>query len=103
MPKPRGDALAWSSEPFGDNAFGDLSGRVDFSAARAVLTPTLIARQVRGALRLGNGEVSIDAVEGTLAGGRASGQLALRRGVDGLEARGSFALLNADAGRRAAE
>jgi len=98
MPKPRGDALAWSSEPFGDNAFGDLSGRVDFSAARAALTPTLIARQVRGALRLGNGEVSIDAVEGTLAGGRASGQLALRRGVDGLEARGSFALLNADAG-----
>lgn len=97
MPKPRGDAPAWSSEPFGDNAFGDLSGRVEFSAARAALSPTLIARQVRGALRLGNGEVAIDAVEGTLAGGRASGQLALRRGADGLEARGKFALLNADA------
>ena len=74
MPKPRGDALAWTGEPFGDNAFGDLAGRVDFTAARAALTPALIARQVRGALRLGNGEVAIDGVEGTLAGGRASGR-----------------------------
>ena len=97
MPRARGDALAWSGEPFGDNAFGDMSGRVDFTAARAALTPALIARQVRGALRLGNGEVSIDDVEGTLAGGRASGQLVLRRGGDGLEARGRFALANADA------
>ena len=97
MPKPRSEALAWSGEPFGDNAFGDLSGRVDFTAARATLTPTLIARQVRGALRLGNGEVTIDNVEGTVAGGRASGQLAMKRGGDGLEARGKFALSNADA------
>ena len=67
------------------------------AAARAALTPALTARQVRGALRLGNGEVAIDDVEGTLAGGRASGQLALRRGGDGLEARGRFALANADA------
>ena len=52
---------------------------------------------MRGALRLGNGEVAIDDVEGTLAGGRASGQLVLRRGGDGLEARGRFALANADA------
>jgi large subunit ribosomal protein L24 len=97
MPKARGDALAWSGEPFGDNGFGDISGRVDFAAARAALTPALTARQVRGVLRLGNGEVSIDDVEGTLAGGRASGQLVLRRGGDGLEARGRFALANADA------
>jgi large subunit ribosomal protein L24 len=97
MPKPRGDALAWTGEPFGDNVFGDLAGRVDFTAARAALTPALIARQVRGALRLGNGEVAIDGVEGTLAGGRASAELVLRRGGEGLEARGKFALANADA------
>ena len=97
MPRARGDALAWSGEPFGDNAFGDMSGRVDFTAARAALTPALVARQVRGALRLANGDVSIDDVEGTLAGGRASGQLAFRRGGDGLEARGTFAIANADA------
>lgn len=97
MPKSRADALAWSGEPFGDGVFGDLSGRVGFTAARAALTPALTARQVRGALRLDNGEIAIDDVEGTLAGGRASGQLVLRRGGDGLETRGKFSLMNADA------
>ena len=75
MPKPaRADAAAWPGEPFGESVFGDLAGRVDFSAARATLSPTLTGRQLRGALRLGGGEVAIENVEGTLAGGRASGQ-----------------------------
>ncbi len=97
MPRSRGEGAGWSGEPFGDTVLGELSGRVDFTAARAMLTPALTARQVRGAVRVRNGEVAIENVEGTLAGGRVSAQLALRRGADGLEARGSFALANADA------
>ena len=83
MPKSRrGDAPAWAGEPFGDNAFGDLAGRVDFTAARAALTPALIARQVRGALRLGNGEVAIEERRGHARGRpreRTTGAAARRR------------------------
>jgi hypothetical protein len=48
-------------------------------------------------VRLSAGEVAIEGVEGTLAGGRANARLVLRRNADGLEARGRFALIGADA------
>jgi large subunit ribosomal protein L24 len=57
----------------------------------------LQARQVRGALRLGVNEVAFDDVEGTLGGGRAKAQFSLKRGSEGLEARGQIALIGADA------
>jgi large subunit ribosomal protein L24 len=97
MPKMRGDNAVWTGEPFAEGMFGDLVGRVDFTAARAALTPALTARQLRGAVRFGAGEVALEDVEGTLAGGRASGQMTLRRGSEGLEARGRIALIGADA------
>src|SRR5262249_13846088 len=75
---------------------GALSGRIDFTAARAALTPTLIARQARGAIRLDAGAIAFEDVEASLANGRVSAQLALRPAADGLEARGRFALMNAD-------
>lgn len=95
MPKARGD-VTWSGEPF-EAAFGDLTGRVDFTATRAVLTPALTARQVKGVLRFAAGEISVEGVEGMLAGGRGSAELLLRRGGDGLAARGKITLVNADA------
>ena len=64
---------------------------------RAALTPALVARQTRGSVRLGAGEVAIENVEATLAGGRANGQLSLRRGADGIAARAKFSLLGGDA------
>jgi large subunit ribosomal protein L24 len=97
MAKVRGDAPLWTGEPFGEAPFGALAGKVGFTAARATLTPALTARQVRGVVRFSAGEVALEDVEGMLANGRATGQLALRQGLDGLEARGQFALLNADA------
>jgi large subunit ribosomal protein L24 len=97
MPRPRGDAPLWTGDPFGESVLGDLEGRVDFTASRAVLAPALSGRQVRGSVRLSAGEVAIEDVDGTLAGGRASARLVLRRSVDGLEARGRFALIGADA------
>ncbi len=97
MPRARGDAPAWTGEPFGESVLGDLEGRVDFTASRAALSPALTGRQVRGLVRLSAGEVAIEGVEGTLAGGRANARLVLRRNADGLEARGRFALIGADA------
>jgi large subunit ribosomal protein L24 len=93
----RADTPVWAGEPFGDSALTDYSGRIEFTAVRATLAPNLIGRQVRGAVRLAPGEVAIEEVEGTLAGGRASGQLVLRRNADGLGARGRIALTGADA------
>jgi large subunit ribosomal protein L24 len=112
MGRARGDAPAWSGEPFGDVGFGDLglgflgvgalgtgdlSGKVDLTVGRATLAATLAARQMRGVLRFGAGEVALENVEGTLANGRATGELALRQSPDGLVARGRIALASADA------
>lgn len=93
----RGDAPIWAGEPFGDSALSELLGRIDFTVGRAALTPALVARQTRGSVRLGAGEIAIENLEGTLAGGRASGQLTLRRGADGLAARAKLSLLGGDA------
>ena len=97
MPRSRADGPPWPAEPFGESLLGDLEGRVDFTAARATFAPALTGRQMRGSVRLSAGEIAIDGVEGTLAGGRASARLTLRRNPDGLEARGRFALVGADA------
>jgi large subunit ribosomal protein L24 len=93
----RADAPIWAGEPFGESVFADLSGRVEFTASRAALTPTLTARQLRGALRVEPGEITVENLDGTLAGGRATAQLALRRGADGLALRARAALVNGDA------
>ena len=90
------DAL-WPAEPFGEGLFGDYDGRIEFAIARATFTPTLLGRQVRGALRLGAGEIALDDLEGILADGRATGQLTLKRNATGLSASVRIALVGADA------
>ncbi len=93
----RADAPVWAGEPFGEGVLSDLTGRVEFTASRAALTPTLTARQLRGTLRVEPAEIAFEKMEGVLAGGRASGQLALRRGAEGLGMRASVSLVGADA------
>jgi uncharacterized protein involved in outer membrane biogenesis len=93
----RAGAPMWAGEPFGESLLSDLTGRVEFTASRAALTPTLTARQLRGTLRLEPTEVAIEKAEGVVAGGRASGQLALRRGADGLGMRARLSLIGGDA------
>ncbi|MEN3377130.1 MAG: hypothetical protein V7604_2485, partial [Hyphomicrobiales bacterium] len=97
MPKSMRADVPWPSEPFIENGLGDFSGRIRFSAKRASLTPTLIGQQLRGALRFDGGEIAFEDVQGTLAGGNASGQLVLRRSAEGLATRIKFSLAGADA------
>ncbi|MEA2928673.1 MAG: hypothetical protein QOG38_1101, partial [Hyphomicrobiales bacterium] len=87
----------WPGEPFGEGLFGDYDGRVEFTAARAAFTPTLIGRQVRGALRFGAGEFALEDLDGTLAGGRATAQLTFKRSAMGLSAAARLVLVGADA------
>jgi large subunit ribosomal protein L24 len=95
-PSTRPDAV-WSAEPFGEGLLGDYGGRVEFTFARASLTPSLVGRQVRGTLRLGAGEIALENLEGTLAGGRMNGQLTLKRVDAGLSAALQLALVGTDA------
>ena len=64
----RAGAPMWAGEPFGENLLSDLTGRVEFTASRAALTPTLIARQLRGALRIEPAEIAIEKLEGVARG-----------------------------------
>ena len=98
MPKSAARDAAWPGDPFAESVPGDYSGRIALSAARATLTPTLIGRQVRGALRFGGGEIAIEDITATLAGGKATGQLILRRSPEGLALNTRFALAGGDAG-----
>lgn len=93
----RAGAPIWAGEPFGESVLSDLAGRVEFTASRAALTPALAARQLRGTLRVEPAEIAVEKVEGVIAGGRASGQLALRRGAEGLGVRARVSLVGADA------
>jgi AsmA family/AsmA-like C-terminal region len=88
---------AWSSDPFAPGIFGETGGRIAFKAARAVLTPALVARQARGVLRLGRAEIALEDVEAELAGGKLVAQLEFRNSADGLAARGRLGLTGADA------
>jgi hypothetical protein len=98
MPRPaRADSPAWPGDPFVESLLAGVEGRVNLSAGRAALSPALSARQLRASLRLGANEIAFDNAEATLAGGRATASLSLRRSAEGLEARGKIALVNADA------
>jgi large subunit ribosomal protein L24 len=97
MPVSAARDAFWPAEPFGAGLFGDYDGRIEFTLARAAFTPKLVARQVRGALRLGAGEIALEDLEGTLAGGRATAQLTLKRNDAGLSAAARLALDGADA------
>lgn len=93
----RADAPPWAAEPFGESALGGIEGNIAFTATRATLTPALVGRQVRGTLRIDPREVTIEASEGTLAGGRATGHVTLSRSPEGLATRARINLANADA------
>jgi len=93
----RAGASMWAGEPFGESVLADVSGRITFAASRAMLTAALAARQLRGELRIEPAEIAFDKIEGVVAGGRASGELALRRRADGLGTRARVALVGADA------
>ncbi len=100
LPVPAGSRSElglWSSEPFAPWALPDLTGEIRFKAARAILTPSLVARQAQAVLHFGRSEISLDDVSGTLADGRLASQLTVRTSPNGLAARAHIGLTNADA------
>lgn len=93
---------AWSAEPFDEGFFGrgwaaGLGGTVKIHAARAVLTPKLASGDVSASMNFAPARLVIADIDGDLAGGRISGDLAFERGPDGLTVRSHLGVVGAAA------
>jgi hypothetical protein len=87
----------WSADKIGAGSFAAMNGGVTFKIARAVFTPTYVARDLTGAVHFHPSVVAFDDVSGSLAGGRITGELAFSRNQDGLTAHVKIGLANAAA------
>jgi uncharacterized protein involved in outer membrane biogenesis len=88
--------MLWPTEPF-EQMLGPLSGQVALKSTRVALTPKLEARDFEGVLRFGDSQIALQATEGSVAGGRITGELILLREREGLIARTRVGLVGANA------
>ncbi len=70
---------------------------VTFKLARAVFTPSLVARDLVGAVHFHPSVIAFDDINGSLAGGRIASAMAFSRNPDGLAAHGKIELADAAA------
>lgn len=97
MPPQRAtDGVAWPADPFVDGVFGQVSGRIAISSARATLASHLIAENLQGVLNFAPSEIALDAFEADLAGGQVSGRFAFERDGNELRVRSRVRLTKAD-------
>lgn len=87
----------WSEAPFSLAAMPAFAGALKLEAARAVLSPSFTASNLRTTLRLTPMQVAAEAVEADLAGGQGSANVTLRRGVDGIGIQGRLVVKDAEA------
>ena len=92
-----GAGRPWSSQPIGAGAFGAWSGDVAFMFDRAALLPTLVARNLKGAVRLEPSQITVRDIDGSLAGGRLSADFTFHRDSEKLAAQGRLELTGANA------
>src|SRR5580692_72815 len=98
LPRQAQNAAApWSSQSLGGGAFAAMNGAVTFTLDHAVFAPALVASDLKGVAQFHPGEIALQTIDGGLAGGRVSGELAFRRNADGLISHGHIALADADA------
>ena len=92
-----GKALGlWPAEPF-ERGLLRLGGQLSVKAAQVPLTAKLVARDVRGVLRIGESQLALQVIDGSMAGGRMGGELVFLRHGDGLIARSRIRLTDANA------
>jgi AsmA family/AsmA-like C-terminal region len=98
LPRQAQNAAApWSNRPLGGGAFAAMNGAVTFTLDHAAFTPALVASSLTGVAQFRPGEIALQNIDGGLAGGRVTGELAFRHNADGLISHGHFALVEADA------
>jgi large subunit ribosomal protein L24 len=98
LPRQAQNAAApWSSQPLGGGAFAAMNGAVTFTLDHAAFAPALVASNLKAVAQFRPGEIGLQNIDGGLAGGRVTGELAFRRNADGLIGHGHIALADADA------
>jgi uncharacterized protein involved in outer membrane biogenesis len=85
----------WRDEPFQQIVHG-ARGQIVLKAARVALTPNLSARDFRGRLYIGDSQLAVQVMDGSVAGGRVAGELIFLRESAGLIARLRASLSGAD-------
>ena len=92
-----GNTAYWSSAVVGSGAFSGINGAVTFKLDHAAFASSLNASDLKGVAQFRSSEITLDNLDGTLAGGRLSGRLSFRRNADGLVSHGHIELADADA------
>jgi uncharacterized protein involved in outer membrane biogenesis len=92
-----GSPAYWSGAAVGAGAFAGINGAVTFKFDHAAFTPSLNAGDLKGVAQFRASEITLDNLDGNLAGGRLSGRLSFRRNADGLVSHGHVELADADA------
>ncbi len=87
----------WNETPFSPSALPPLGGELKMEAAKAVLSPSLTASNVRTTFRFSPNQVKAAPLEGDLLGGRANADVTLRRGADGIGIQGQVVVKGTDA------
>jgi uncharacterized protein involved in outer membrane biogenesis len=87
----------WSAEPIGAGAFGAGNGAVTFKIHHAALTPALVARDLTGVARFAPAVITVDDLDGSLAGGHLTGVLKFRHDSEAFAAEGHIEVAGADA------
>jgi AsmA family/AsmA-like C-terminal region len=88
---------SWSQVPVGRGGFDAVDGEVAVTFARAALTPSLVARDLKSVVHFAPAEIAFRDLGASLAGGRLSGELSFRRDATGLAGQGRVALNDARA------
>jgi uncharacterized protein involved in outer membrane biogenesis len=97
-PSSRGP-WAWSSEPFAPRLIDLFAGDVALKAHRVALASALGVRELQVKLHFGAGEIAAQDASAAFAGGRLAGNIAVRKGADGLQMQGKLTVSGADATR----
>jgi uncharacterized protein involved in outer membrane biogenesis len=92
-----GAAKPWSPSPVGPGAFAAATGTVNFKVDRAALTPSLVARDLKGVVRFTPPEIALNDIDGKLAGGHLTAGLTFRRDPPSFAGQGYVELANANA------
>ena len=96
MPSARADER-WSPEPFARNVLSELGGQIELRSARAQLTPTLAARDVKALLRMAPSGLTLENLSAEFGGGRLTGSLGFANAADGYALKSALELKDGDA------
>jgi large subunit ribosomal protein L24 len=87
----------WSNQPVGVGAFAAINGAISFKLDHAAFAPVPGDGSLKGIAQFHSSEIVLDNLDGELAGGHLTGQLAFRHNADGLVSHGHVELADADA------